>query len=94
MHGVFFTSRTILFQLHPAGIITSILFARIIPLLAFCTFQGYNRADTFLFRHVYFTMVAPLAGTTMLSFLKIDLLNNLGDHTRADRQTTFSDGEL
>jgi hypothetical protein len=66
---MFSASWTIFFQLHPAGIISTVFLSRIIPLLAFCTFQGNNRSDTFLFCHVYFTMVAPSPGTTMSSFL-------------------------
>jgi len=70
MQGMFLAPRTILFQLHPVWIVTTILLCRIIPLFALSAFQRYNRADTFLFCHEYSTMVAPLSGTTMLSFLK------------------------
>jgi lipoprotein NlpI len=51
------TSRTVLLQLHPAGIIATVFLCRIVPLLAIRTFQGNNRADTFFLRHNYFTMV-------------------------------------
>jgi hypothetical protein len=69
VHRMLFALWTILFQLHPTGIITTIFLGRIVPLLAFRTLQGNNRSDTFLFCHVYFTMAAPLTETTMSSFL-------------------------
>ena len=59
MQDMYLAPRTIFFQLHPAGIITTVFFCRVVPFLALRTFQGDNRADTFLLCHMYFTMAAP-----------------------------------
>ncbi len=58
MRGMLPASRTVLFQLQPAWIITTVFLSRIITLLAIRAFQCYDRADTFLFCHVNFIMVA------------------------------------
>ena len=88
MKCVLLAARTILLNLHPSRIVAAILFGGVIPFLAFIARQGNYRADIFLFRsHLILCSLQNLQADAPLR-------QNLGDHTGANRQTTFTNSKL
>ncbi len=84
MHAMNAAARAILLQFHTARIITPVFLRDVIPFFALGAGQDNYWTDIFLFRGHTFL---PAAMRDRFSFL----LNNLGDHARADGKTAFTD---
>jgi len=81
MRGVFLAARAKLAELETIRIVTTILLGRVITLFAVTALKGNN-----------WTNILLLGSHSILP--TFSLLDNFGDDTGTDGQTTFTDGEL
>ena len=81
-------ARAELIQFYAPRIITAIFFGGVIPFFTLRTCQRDHRAYTFFTSHIFSFKPLRSAPDSPL------LLDNLGDHASANRETTFSDGEI
>jgi hypothetical protein len=87
MNSVFSATRAVFLDFHTTRVVTSVLFSGVITLFAITTGQSNDGANIFLFRS---HNSHRSQRTDWRSFLG----NNLGDHTGANRQTTFANSKL
>ncbi len=80
--------RTIFLKFHPSRIVAAILFGGVIAILALIAGQCNHRADIFLFGCHFISRSLQLRQTDT------PLCQDLGDHTGANRQTTFANCKL